>query len=292
MQKCLKCGRENAEGMRFCTNCGAPLAGEASSYDSEATVLSSANAATISFSTTPQTSPGDAWPTAGSSFGTPTPTPSVPPETKRNGMLIGIIAAVALVGIIAAVALGGWYYWSSNTEVANKGGLGLGGDNQNVNGSPTPKNANTTPTPAASPRSKQLFDPPTVPTKEGTFTIYANEGWQMSSIAVVPLEEFTTSVDGIVDISGVKVGLRANGINDAQFKSRRLVPEFPTGALLMRTRYADGRYSNMVAAKTSGSWQNLPDERGMLEFAINDNAPQNNGGQFTIRVKLTKVPKK
>lgn len=288
MQRCLKCGRENADGMRFCTNCGAPLAGEASTPDSEATVLATSNAETISFNATPQTSPGGRWPTAGVTFGTQTPPPFAPPERKRSGMVIGIIAAVLLLGIIGIGGIGAWYYYSkSDTEVANNGGLGLGGDSKNKNGSPSPK-----PSPSASPESKQLFEPPTVPTKEGTFTVYANAGWQMSNIAVVPLEEFTTTVDGIVDISGVKVGLRANGINDAQFKSRRLVPEFPTGALLMRTRYADGRYSNMVAAKTSGNWQNLPDERGMLEFVINDNAPQNNGGQFTIRVKLTNVPKK
>jgi hypothetical protein len=209
--------------------------------------------------------------------------------------MIAIIVGALLLGLAGIGGLGAWYYYSSGTETANNGGIGLGDDTKNKNGSPSPKptsNVNTEPTPAASPTSKQLFEPPTVPTKEGTFTVYANEGWQMSNIAVVPLEEFTTSVDGIVDVAGVKVGLRAGGTKDAQFKSRRLVPEFPTGALLMRTRYADGRYSNMVAAGTSGSWQNLPDERGMLEFAINDNAPQNNGGQFTIRVKLTKVPKK
>ena len=60
----------------------------------------------------------------------------------------------------------------------------------------------------------------------------------------------------------------------------------------MRTRYADGRFSNTVAAGVNGSWENLPEERGMLEFAVNDNAPKDNGGQFTIRVKMTSVPKK
>jgi hypothetical protein len=62
----------------------------------------------------------------------------------------------------------------------------------------------------------------------------------------------------------------------------------------MRTRYADGRFSNTVAVSAggaSGSWQNLPDERGMIEFRINDNAPQSNGGQFTVHVRLTRVPK-
>jgi hypothetical protein len=139
-----------------------------------------------------------------------------------------------------------------------------------------------------------MFAPPTVPTKDASFTVYANGDWQLSPIAVVPLEQYRTSVEGIVDLAGAKAGVRAGGTNDAALKSRRLFAEWPTGALLMRTRYADGRFSNTVATSAggaSGSWQNLPDERGMLEFRINDNQQQNNGGQFTIRVRLTRAPK-
>ena len=36
----------------------------------------------------------------------------------------------------------------------------------------------------------------------------------------------------------------------------------------------------------------LPDERGMLEFTVNDKTPENNGGQFTIKVKYKGIKKK
>jgi hypothetical protein len=162
----------------------------------------------------------------------------------------------------------------------------------NANGTPANANASPEASPSPTPSPKQSFEPPTTPTKEGTFTIYANEGWQLSEIAVVPRERYTSTTEGIVDIAGVKTGVRAGGLKDEKYKSRRLYPEFPVGALLMRTRYADGRFSNMVVVGTSGSWENLPDERGMLEFIINDNSPKDNGGQFTIKVKLVSVPKK
>jgi hypothetical protein len=201
-----------------------------------------------------------------------------------------------LLGLLGVGGIAGYYYYSNSKNVAvNNGNSNRRGTldpdkkatpEANTNASPE-----SSPEPSPSPR-QQLFEPPTTPTKEGSFTVYANESWQRSDIAVVPLEQFTTTVDGIVDIAGVKTGVRAGGVSDAKFKSRRLFPEFPVGALIMRTRYADGRFSNMVAAGIRGDWQNLPDERGMLEFIINDNAPQDNGGQFTIKVKFRSVPKK
>ena len=60
----------------------------------------------------------------------------------------------------------------------------------------------------------------------------------------------------------------------------------------MRTHYADGKFSNVMSMTTNGSngsWRNFQDEVGKLEFCINDNAPAQNGGQFTISVTLTKV---
>jgi hypothetical protein len=205
-------------------------------------------------------------------------------------LIIGVVIAL-LLGMLGAVGGIGWYLYSkSGPEVANRNTK-----NENVSPSPTDSNANTRPSPEASPSpSNKSFEPPTTPTKEGTFTVYANEGWQLSNIAVVPYEKYTTRVDGIVDLAGAKAGIRAGGDKDAKLKSRRLFAEYPTGALLMRTRYADGRFSNTVAvvAGASGEWENLPDERGMLEFAINDNAPKDNGGQFTVRVRMKSVPKK
>jgi hypothetical protein len=62
----------------------------------------------------------------------------------------------------------------------------------------------------------------------------------------------------------------------------------------MRTRYADGKTSNTVAMTTNGangSWENNPYEIGKLEFCINDNAPEQNGGQFIVTKTFTSVPK-
>ncbi|MGB7926377.1 MAG: zinc ribbon domain-containing protein [Pyrinomonadaceae bacterium] len=284
MLRCGKCGRDNAEGMRFCTNCGALLETEPAGDE----IDSSQPPETISFSTPPPTSPTAGWPTAGAYL------PPQPPVSKgrdnNTGLIIGI-AAVLLVGVLVVAGGVGWYVYSnSGPEVANRN------TNNRNDATPSPSpantNANTRPSPSPSPSpSNKSFDPPTAPTKEGSFTVYANEGWQLSEIAVVPYEKYTTKAEGLVDLAGAKAGIRAGGDKDAKLKSRRLFAEYPTGALLMRTRYADGRFSNTVAAGTNGAWENLPDERGMLEFAINDNAPKDNGGQFTIRVKMTSVPK-
>lgn len=290
MVRCWKCGRENEDTMRFCTNCGTPLM---PSQASEETIDSS-QAATISFNAPPETISGRGVPT--NPYTTPTPPPSFTTSApkSRTGMVVGIIAGVLLLGIIGLGAVAAYYYYSNSKDVASNNGntkqRTLGPDGK-ATPAPTNKNDNAGSEPSPTPASKQLFEPPTTPTKEGSFTVYANEGWQLSNIAVVPLEKFTSSTDGIVDIADVKTGARAGGVSDAKYKSRRLYSEFPVGALLMRTRYANGKYSNMVAAGTSGSWQNLPDERGMLEFIINDNSPDKNGGQFTIRTKLTSAPK-
>jgi hypothetical protein len=203
-------------------------------------------------------------------------------------MIVGIVVGALLLGVIALAGVGGYFYYSkqSDTTIVN------GNRPQNTNGPDAKPTPQASPEASPTPSTKPSFEPPTEPTKEGSFTVYANEGWQLSEIAVVPREKYTSRVEGIADISGVKTGVQAAGVKDEKFKSRRLYPEFPTGALLMRTRYADGRFSNMVATGVNGNWENLPDERGMLEFIINDNAPQDNGGQFTIKVKLTSVPKK
>lgn len=295
MVRCGKCGRENEQGMRFCTNCGTPMTGEsqtgaaAGGYDPH-------TSETISFNAPPQTAVGMGTPTTPYTAPPFAESPPPPPQKSRTGMIVGIIAGLLLLGLVGLGGVAGYYYYTNTKKdvAVNNGNSKQGTLDPDKKATPTQENTNATPesSPQPSPSPKQLFEPPTTPTKEGSFTVYANEGWQMSNIAVVPLEQFTTTTDGIVDIAGVKTGLRAGGTNDAKFKSRRLFPEFPVGALIMRTRYADGKFSNMVAAGTRGDWQNLPDERGMLEFIINDNAPQDNGGQFTIKVKLKSVPKK
>jgi hypothetical protein len=279
--------------MRFCTNCGASIA-DANSLSG---TPDSSSVETLSLPVNPQTAPTN-WPNFAESYKAPTP-PVAEAKKSKTGLIISIIAAVALFGVLlVAGGIGYYYYTRSDGGVANGNNnqgvynSNLVDDDANANSSPTPK---ASPSPTPSPTPAQLFTPPTEPTKDGTFTIYANEGWQLSQIAVVPEEKYTTTVEGIVDLAGAKAGIRAGGTKEEQYKSRRLFPEWPTGALLMRTRYADGRFSNTLPVSASGAtgyWENLPDERGMLEFRINDNSPANNGGQFTIRKKHTSVPKK
>lgn len=302
MVKCSKCARENPDGMRFCTNCGAALP-EAQSQGAGGGASDPNSLETLSLSPNPQTAPTN-WPNFGESFKPPAP-PVAEAKKSKTGLIIGIIAGVLLLALASIGAGVGYYFYSrSQTDTANRNqgvynpSTGVdSNDNANQNANANAKaspGATASPTPAASPSNTQTFEPPTEPTKDATFTIYANGDWQLSKIAVVPLEEFTTTVEGIVDLTGAKAGVGPGGTKDAQYKSRRLFQEWPTGALLMRTRYADGRFSNTVAVAagaSTGAWQNLPDERGMLEFRINDNAPQSNGGQFTIHAHLTKVPK-
>jgi hypothetical protein len=285
MSKCWKCGTDNVEGMSFCTNCGNPL-GNRETTPAGAAPENFSQSETISFNQPPQTSP-TGWPTAG--YAAPSQPQPAAQGKKNTALIISILAAVLVVGGVVVVGLFGWFYYAKSGPADNENRKidekGLNGD-ANKGEKSDPK---ASPTP-----SGKLFEPPTTATKDGTFTVYANKGWQMSNIAVVPLEEYTTSVEGIVDLAGAKAGLRPGGTNDAKLKGRRLFQEWPAGALLMRTRYADGSFSNTVAVSAggaTGSWKNLPDERGMLEFTVNDNAPQDNGGQFTIRVKMTKVPK-
>lgn len=324
MLTCWKCGHANADNVRFCLQCGmalvpptAPSGSPVDPLEADTLLVSSTPAPSRPPSVqqptelmpeparqpTRQPTNQAGWPIVGGDYQPYSPMPAVggaAHRAKANWLLRGAIAVV-LLGIIGASALVAWHLYSTfndGAEVANKN------QNENENKNKSNKNGggyasaldhsnlddNTTASPTPSPAT--TFEPPTTPTKEGTVTVYANEGWKVSNIAVVPNEEFSTSIEGMIDLAGAKTGLRASGTTDAKLKSRRLIADFPTGALLMRTRYANGHYSNVTAASRGNRWYTFPDERGMIEFAINDNAPEGNGGQFTVHVKFTKMRKK
>lgn len=280
MKKCQKCFSENDDLMSFCWECGTPLPNTISSdAKTEQFPAPSYSSAPTVYSGIPE-----AETVVNKKYGVTSnfQQPQPPPKSKKSLFLVifGIVAFLGL-GIIAAAGIAIY----SLIPVPKPTPTPIG-----IVKTPTPR-VSPTVLPTATPQTS--FTPPTEPTKRGTFTIYANQGWQLSDIDVVPLEEFTTRVDGKADISGIKTGVSASGVADAKTKSRRIYPEFPTGALLMRTRYADGKYSNVVAISASGAngnWKNYPDERGKIEFCLNDNAPENNGGQFTVTVNLTRVP--
>jgi len=227
----------------------------------------------------------------------PSPYPPPPPQRKsRLGWILGGAGAfVVLMGILGIVLVGGYLYMS-RTRMQE---FPPQPPNNNYNSDVrlfTNSNSGTNTNrgvPTSSPDAPS-FSPPTVPTKTGSFTIYANTGWQLSDLETVGSEEFTTRATGLVDLAELKSNVGPKGLTDAASKSRRLIADFPTGALLMRTRYADGKFSNVQpvsAAPSNGNWQNFPEERGRLEFCVNDNVPQSNGGQFTVTLKMTKAPK-
>lgn len=279
MKKCQKCFAENDDLMSFCWECGTPLQNSfnseskteqfsAESFTSAPTVYSGSNANQTVNKTYGFTS----------NFQQPQP----PPKSKK-GLFFLIFGIVAFLGLGIITAAGVVIYSLIPTPKPTITPI-------SIVKTPTPRIPPTV-MPTATPQVS--FTPPTEPTKQGSFTVYASQGWQLSNIDVVPLEEFRTTVQGKIDISGIKTDVSSAGIADVKTKVRRLYPEFPTGALLMRTRFADGKFSNVVAISANGAngnWRNYPDERGKIEFCINDNAPENNMGQFIVTATLTRVP--
>lgn len=286
MKKCLACGRENADEMSFCLDCGQPLA------VSQPPGWLGSDAPTTSFGESPTT-------VGNQSFETQTlprnfAGATQPKNSKKLFVILGGIAALILLLIAAGAAIVGYNYYAASKRVVTP----TPSATPSIGNKSTPNKTSSTPTVsptvAVSPTPNVSFTPPTEPTKSGTFTVYANGGWQLSDIDTVALENFRTKVEGKIDVAGVKTGVSASGVSDTKSKSRRIYPEFPTGALVMRTRYADGKFSNVAAVSArgaTGQWQNFPDERGKIEFCINDNSPGQNGGQFTVTVTMTSVPK-
>lgn len=278
MKKCQRCGQDNSDSMSYCVECGTALP-------------SVMGAPSIDADSAPTVFAGGQETKTVVSNQIPRPAGFYQPAKKSNVgkfLLIGG-GIVALLGLgvvgIAAVAI-------YNMMPGN--GVTLKPTPQPTRGidiSP-PYPDGPPPTPAATPQAS--FTPPVEPTKKGSFTVYANKGWQLSDLDTVPLEQFTTTINGKVDVSGVKNGMGPEGVNTAVTKSRRIYPNFPTGALLMRTRYADGNYSNIVALTAAGpvgQWQNYPNERGKIEFCVNDKEPENNGGSFVVTKAFVAVPK-
>ena len=288
-KRCPRCGYENTDIMRFCMNCGTALADES----------------TGSLGGTPTNfgAPRDPnfFNVNSGGFAQSPPTISTSKPKSKIGLIIGGIAALLFLVFGAGAAIIFFNWKSKPVYVANTDSSPQVSPTFDPGKNSTPKTSdspgfsstpNVAPTVSSTPQTS--FTPPTQATKVGTFTVYANGGWQLSEIDVVPLEQFRTSVQGLIDLAGIKTSVNSNGVADAKTKSRRIYPEFPTGALLMRTRYADGKFSNMqpvTAPPSQGIWQNFPDERGRLEFCINDNAPEQNGGQFIVTARMTSVPK-
>ncbi|CAN5631036.1 hypothetical protein BH24ACI1_BH24ACI1_02230 [soil metagenome] len=270
VKKCQNCGYENDSTMNFCLECGIQLVGNP---------LSAAKTEIL--------------PATGRSA----PTVVVPKKKSRKYFWIfgglASLLVLLLLGFIATLYL------------ARR----LGQNNASVK-TPTPM---VSPTRKPSPMPRKSadinssnasveppeieettapdpnFTPPAKPTAQGVFNVKADKNWQLSNLDVVPNEKFVLLAVGNINLREIEKNVSPEGIADKKYQMRRLFPEFPVGALLMRTRYADGKYSKISAVATknsTGIWQNAPDERGRLEFCINDNAPDGNDGVFVVSLAI------
>jgi len=135
------------------------------------------------------------------------------------------------------------------------------------------------------------FPTPKTPTKRGTFRVRNGSGWQLSEIKTVPSEDFRVLVKGKIKLGGgIGKYVGAQGIKG--YEDRRIHKEFPTGALLMRTHYPDGKHSNVQPVSLGQYWKNEPKETGKIEFIINDNSPDENTSNMTVTVTEVKLTKK
>lgn len=269
MKQCPNCRFENDSTMNFCLNCGTPLAANPSVAKTEVFPADRLSAP-----------------------------PIVSPKSNNRKYFWILGGLTSLLILVILGGLGAWYFVGNLKRNAADVKTPSPAVSPFRKSSPTPKktaeiySSNTTSnTTSESPEAEETvapapdFTPPTKPTEQGVFNVKANKNWQLSNLDVVPNEKFVLLATGSVNLRDVEKDVSPEGVDDKKHQSRRIFPEFPTGALLMRTRYADGKYSKISAVgakKASGVWQNAPDERGRLEFCINDNATEGNDGEFII----------
>ncbi len=270
MKKCQNCGYENDSTMNFCLECGMRLVGNP---------LHAAKTEVL--------------PLAGRSV----PTVELPKKkSRKNFWIFGGLASLLillLLGFVATLYLASKFKQNNasvktptptisptrKTSPTPRKSADAGSSNASVE--PTENEETTAPDPK--------FTPPAKPTAQGVFNVKADKNWQLSNFDVVPNEKFVLLAVGNINLGEIEKNVSPDGVADKKYQTRRLFPEFSVGALLMRTRYADGKYSKIsaVAAKNStGIWQNAPDESGRLEFCINDNAPDGNDGVFVVSLAI------
>ncbi|MBA3692047.1 MAG: zinc ribbon domain-containing protein [Acidobacteria bacterium] len=270
VKKCQNCGYENDSTMNFCLECGIQLVGNP---------LSAAKTEIL-----PATGRSEA-------------TVVLPKKKSRQFFWIfGGLASLLillLLGFITTLYLARRIRQNNVSVITPTPVI-----TSTRKPSPTPKKAadvGSSNTSVETPETEETtapepnFTPPAKPTAQGVFNVKADKNWQLSNLDVVPNEKFVLLAVGSVNLGEIKKDVSPEGVADKKYQTRRLFPEFPAGALLMRTRYADGKYSKISAVankKASGIWQNAPDERGRLEFCINDNAPDGNDGEFVVSLAI------
>lgn len=305
MKRCRKCGKENAEEMNFCLECGEALPAAASSAADTADL---SNAETIAGGLPePVTEEYEKTTAEGrrSAFGA-SPGPTVAsfrpgPETSSGSNLKMLLLAGAGLAVpvllIGAVAVGLFVYAlrkQPSPPPARPLAERTPGTDSEPAGEvpPTPyPEAPLPPDETSPPPSDEdviTFPTPTAPTKSATFRVETVSGWQLSKIETVPAEHFRIRVSGKVDLAGIARGVTAAGVEGHE--DRRIVSDQPTGALLMRTHYPDGRHSNLQPVALGEYWQNYEDETGRIEFLINDTRAAEASGSFVITFTMEDGP--
>lgn len=285
MKKCQNCGNKNADGMNFCSDCGTTLKNLPQMVVplGEITDQTSTEQITDSFGAERETET-----VVANRFQPRVPTISTqkPQSSKKIFVIFGGIFAIILLIFTGAFAMLFFYFQSKKQIIELK-----------PTPAPTRRIEKETPTrtPSVTPESSPektpevTFTPPEEPTQKDSFTISANrEDWQLSEIYTVSSETFNSSSSGTIRLAEIKGNISPKGVNTN--KERRIYKQFPTGALLMRTRFADGKTSNIQSVSVSDVWENYPEESGRLEFLINDNAPENNDGKFIVTIEMVSVP--
>lgn len=311
MKRCQSCGAENAVEMNFCGECGAKFADEPQMVVPLETIESLDLPVTESFGEKEsfETKVGNRFQVDPS---VPTLSSVQEPQGGGSKMIFWVFGGCLTLLLIAFIGLAGFMYvnWQSNREVASNSKTEPTPARTIEEKAPTPKSTEMpeqTPkeepeeTPKETPASEEepeledpdgtpevTFTPPEKPTRQGSYTVRSNEGWQISEIDTVPSEIFRTNVRGKVFLDGIDKSVSPEGIEGE--KSRRIYKQFRTGALLMRTRFANGKVGNIMPATDSNEWENYPNETGRLEFLVNDNSSENNKGIFIITVRMVSVP--
>lgn len=271
VKKCKNCGYENDSTMNFCLECGIQLVGNP---------LSAAKTEVL--------------PATGQSAST------VVLPKKKSRKYFWIFGGLASLLILLLLGFVATLYLARRLEQNNASvKTPTPVISPTRKSSPTPRKSadiNSSKDSVEPPETEEAttapdpsFTPPAKPTAQGVFNVKANKNWQLSNLDVVPNEKFVLLAVGSVNLGEIEKDVSPEGIADKKYQTRRLFPEFPAGALLMRTRYADGKYSKISAVtskNSTGIWQNAPDERGRLEFCINDNAPDSNDGEFVVSLAI------
>ena len=285
MKSCQKCNFANNDVMNFCLQCGAPLPTSSITNDLQQSQETQILQGVPTNFVTQEIETFDRKKT---NVGLNISETARPKSNSKIFLIIGGLASLFILGLGAIGAIVAYNYLVPKPNPFLPTPTPTGSQSPSIK-SPTPT-ASPTPTPTTTPTPQTSFTPPTEATKKDSFTIYANRGWQLSEINVVQLEDFRVNSTGLIDIAGVKTQVTPKGLNDKNSIARRIYPEYPTGALLFRTHFADGHLGNVLPV-IGGAFTNFPDELGRLEFCINDKSPELNGGQFTVTVTMTKVPK-